>query len=297
MRSILNPPPHVYTSQGFDRAAPRRKDQAWLEQRRRASETRVLPLAGLQIAIAEDAPQPQLFWAAAQALPPGEDSIFLGLQEDAAIFAQEVGEAGASAGARFVELRSVGPVLSAAEASLAAYARALAHWHTRHRFCGACGAPTRIIDAGHARRCTACESDVFPRTDPAVIVLVTKGDRCILGRAGRFPTGMYSTLAGFVEPGESLESGLAREVFEEVGVELESVSYRSSQPWPFPQSLMLGFRAVARTERLEIELDELEDARWFERADLLDPERRPVQLPAPDSIARFLIEEWLAEAR
>ena len=295
MRSILNPPPHVYTSQGFDRATPRRKDEAWLENRRRAADTRVLPMAGLQIAVAEDAPQPQLYWASGRSVALDAQSIFLGMHEGAAIFAHEVDAGALGAGARLVELRSVGPVLSAAEASLAAYARALAHWHGRHRFCGACGAPTRVVDAGHARRCTACALDLFPRTDPAVIVLVTKGERCILGRAGRFPAGMYSTLAGFVEPGESLEIGLAREVFEEVGVELESMAYRSSQPWPFPQSLMLGFRAVARTEELEVELDELEDARWFERVDLLDPQRRPVQLPAPDSIARFLIEEWLAE--
>jgi NAD+ diphosphatase len=133
-----------------------------------------------------------------------------------------------------------------------------------------------------------------------VIVLVTHhhprfGARCLLGRAERFPVGMYSTLAGFVEPGESLEATVQREVFEEAGVELTDVVYRSSQPWPFPASLMLGFRARAKSDRLRIDPDELVDASWFTREQLADPERRPVKLPNPDSIARHLIEDWLAE--
>jgi NAD+ diphosphatase len=128
-----------------------------------------------------------------------------------------------------------------------------------------------------------------------VIVLVTHGDQCLLGRSPRFPPGMHSTLAGFVEPGESLEQTLYREVLEETGIEIDDMVYRGSQPWPFPQSLMLGFRARALTTRIVVDPDELEDARWFDRAELRDADRRPVRLPNPDSIARFLIEEWLAE--
>lgn len=297
MRPILNPPPHVYTSVDFDRASPRRKDRAWLEACAADEATRVLPMSGLKVAVVEgpDGPRLSLTPRARAAVELDDASIFLGTDDAGPVFAREIAEAAAGEG-QFVELRSVGAMLTAREAGIAAYARGLAHWHSRHRFCGVCGTPTSVIEAGHARRCEACGTDVFPRTDPAVIVLVTKNSRCILGRSHRFPIkNMYSTLAGFVEPGESLEGALAREIFEEVGIEVESASYRSSQPWPFPQSLMLGFRATARTERLNIELDELEDARWFERRELLDPERRPVQLPNADSIARFLIDEWLAE--
>ena len=296
MAFIINAPPHVYTGQGFDRATPQRKDERWLAERRRAEKTRVLLLAGLRVAV-KQAERPELHLPSRDeaGVELDEAAVFLGLRDDAAIFAQQLGEGAPSAGFDFVELRSVSPVLSTTDASLAAYARALAHWHGRHRHCGACGAPTRSIDAGHTRRCSVCGLDAFPRTDPAVIMLVTNGDRCILGRSTRFKTGMYSTLAGFVEPGESLETAVAREVFEEVGVEVDSATYRSSQPWPFPQSLMLGFRATTRTETLRIELDELEDARWFSREELKEEASRPVQFPAPDSIARYLIEEWLAE--
>jgi NAD+ diphosphatase len=297
MRPIVNPPPHVYTSLGLDRATPRRKDAAWLAARRADPATLVLPMTELKFPVRQDGPSLDLVTTESEHGRPDVDDIFLGMLEGRAVFAHaltpdEVGDDGE----RFVELRSVGAVLSAAEASLAAYARGVRHWQLRHRFCGRCGAPTVVIEAGHACRCSACRTDVFPRTDPAIIVLVTRGERCVLGRSARFPGGMYSTLAGFVEPGESLEAALAREVFEEVGLEVESITYRSSQPWPFPQSLMLGFRAVARTEELNVELDELQDAQWFERARLRDPEARPVQLPNVDSIARFLIEEWLAEA-
>src|SRR5690606_14980610 len=125
----------------------------------------------------------------------------------------------------------------------------LAYWHARHRFCGVCGAPTVCQQGGHQRRCTGCGAVHFPRTDPAVIVLVTRGERCLLGRSARFPHGMYSTLAGFVEPGESLEETVAREVFEEAGVRVGPPRYRSSQPWPFPASLMVGFRAEALSDQ------------------------------------------------
>ena len=153
--------------------------------------------------------------------------------------------------AELVELRTVSLLLPAGEAGLLAYARGLAHWHRGHRFCGWCGGETVASQGGHARHCPACGRDNFPRTDPAVIVLVTHGDRCLLGRSPRFPPGMYSTLAGFVEPGELLEDTLRREVFEEVGVEIGGFVYRASQPWPFPQSLMLGFRAPGAGHRAD----------------------------------------------
>ncbi len=295
-RRPLNPPPHVYDSTGLDRAAERRGDVAWLEARMDDPQTRVLRLAGLEVPVEDTDAGPRLVFEPATGLAglPPDRWLFLGLCEGTPLFAR-LDPGGAAAPARYVELREIGAMLPRTEAGIAAYARALAHWHLRHRFCGACGTPTRVVQAGHVRRCEACGLEVFPRTDPAIIVLVTCGEDALLARSPRFPAGMYSTLAGFVEPGESLEAALVREVREETGVEVRDILYRSSQPWPFPQSLMVGFRATARERRLAVDPDELEDARWIPRAELADPERCPVRLPRADSIARFLIDEWLVE--
>jgi NAD+ diphosphatase len=170
-------------------------------------------------------------------------------------------------------------------------------WHARHRFCGVCGAPTESVEAGHVRRCTspACGASHFPRTDPAVIMLVHDGDRALLGRQKIWPPGMYSTLAGFVEPGESLEETVAREVFEESGIRVAEVRYHSSQPWPFPASLMIGFHAAAASREIRMDQSELEDCGWFSRAELRDFGRQGKALPRADSIARRLIEDWLAQ--
>jgi NAD+ diphosphatase len=256
----------------------------------------VLLTYGLQVLVDGDEESPRLQLLSASELAPAalRDSTFLGCDDGTALFAVDTPDPEPPSG-RFVELRSVGTMLPRHEAGLAAYARGLAHWRIRHKHCGACGVANTFEQAGHAALCAACGNQTFPRTDPAVIVLVTHGQRCLLGRASRFPPGMYSTLAGFVEPGESLEETLCREIWEEAGIAITDVAYRSSQPWPFPQSLMLGFRARALDEALRVDPEELEDARWFDRALLIDPERRPVRLPSTDSIARFLIDEWLAE--
>ena len=181
------------------------------------------------------------------------------------------------------------------DSALLAYAKGLAHWHARHRFCGVCGEGTEAKDAGHVRVCTGpdCATQHFPRTDPAVIMLVTDGDRCLLGHNKRFPERIYSTLAGFVEPGESLEEAVAREVLEETGVRVGRVQYHSSQPWPFPASIMLGFHAEAESEAITVQAAELVDARWFSRAEIANFEQLGLRLPRPDSIARRLVEHWL----
>ncbi len=291
----LNPPPHVYSTRDLDRRAELRADAQWLAAARRDPSSLVLPMAGLRIPVIEDAegPRARLLPLAELGGELSEEAIFLGLLEGCPVFAWS-GEGDAFAAIYMVELRSVGSLLPHRDAGLLAYARALMHWHARHRFCGACGRPTRVTHGGHVRLCAACGLEVFPRTDPAVIVLVTSGDLCLLGRSPRFPPVMYSTLAGFVEPAEGLEDAVRREIAEEVGLALGAVRYRSSQPWPFPQSLMLGFRAEAVDRRLRIDREELEDAAWFGRAELL-AEEPPVRLPGADSIARFLIEEWLLE--
>lgn len=192
------------------------------------------------------------------------------------------------------DLRSIAGELPAHEAGLLAYARAMLHWRDRNRFCGRCGAAMRSLQAGHVQQCSnpTCAIQVFPRIDPAIIVLVTDGERALLGRQASWPPGRYSTIAGFVEPGESLEDAVAREVLEETGVEIDSVDYHSSQPWPFPSSLMLGFLAHARAQEIHLTDAELEDARWLTRQQIATGE---IRMPFQHSISFRLIEDWYNE--
>lgn len=191
----------------------------------------------------------------------------------------------------FRDLRSIAGELPRDEAGLLAYARAMVLWRERHRFCGRCGSGTLSAQGGHVRVCGSptCGIQQFPRIDPAVIVLITDGERALLGRQAAWPAGRYSTIAGFVEPGESLEDAVAREVREETGVEVAAVEYHSSQPWPFPASLMLGFTAHAATTAIHLADAELEDARWLTREQVAAGE---VSLPTPHSISFRLIEDW-----
>ena len=195
------------------------------------------------------------------------------------------------AGTRFEDLRQIASVLPAEEAGILGYARAMMSWRRRHRFCGSCGARTLPARSGHVLVCSdpGCRSEQFPRIDPAIIVLVSDGDRALLGRQASWPPGRYSTIAGFVEPGESLEDAVAREVGEETGILVDSIEYHSSQPWPFPASLMLGFTARAVTQEVRLRDQELEDARWFTRAQLAAG--TPL-LPPRQSISFRLIEHW-----
>ncbi len=197
------------------------------------------------------------------------------------------------AGSGFEELRALAPGLPADEAGLLAYARALTIWRSRQQYCGICGAPTAPDRAGHLIRCTreSCRHDFFPRLDPAIIVLVTDGERALLGRQAGWPPGRYSTIAGFVEPGESLEDAVAREVLEETGVQVSRARYDSSQPWPFPSSLMIGFQALAQPGSPVVVGAELEDAQWFTREQIRS-EGTPL-VPPSHSISFRLISTWL----
>ncbi len=195
------------------------------------------------------------------------------------------------ASAEFHDLRLIAGELPADEAGVLAYARAMVHWRERHRFCGRCGTGTVAVQGGHVLQCgdVGCATQQFPRIDPAVIVLITDGERALLGRQASWPPGRYSTIAGFVEPGESLEDAVIREVREETGVEVDTVDYHSSQPWPFPASLMLGFSAHASRTDIHRTDDELEDARWLTREQIAAGE---VALPTTHSISFRLIEDW-----
>lgn len=201
-------------------------------------------------------------------------------------------------GEYFAELRSVMTHMSIRDAELAVIGRGILEWHRGHSFCAACGHSSTIEMAGWQRNCTACKKSHFPRTDPVVIMLITHGNNLLMGRSHAWPDGMYSLLAGFIEPGESLEAAVRREVFEEAGIRVGSVSYLSSQPWPFPASLMFGCEGKALTADINIDPNEIEDALWVSREEMLDvlegvhPKLKPARKGA---IAHFLIENWLAD--
>jgi NAD+ diphosphatase len=300
----VKPPgvPNWLSGLELDRAASLRSSPERLEEAWRRPDTRVVPVwRSKHIVLREDVTSLVLLG------PDGleayrESRVLLGTAGNAAYFAVDlsaVGEPGESPGLppqhAVLGLREVAPLVSRAEGALLAYAGGILSWHRRHRFCGVCGGETRSTQGGHVRACASesCKELHFPRTDPAVIMLVTEGDRSLLGRQASWPKGVYSTLAGFVEPGESLEEAVRREVYEETSVEVEEVHYHSSQPWPFPSSLMLGFTARARTREIRLQPEELEDARWFTREQLLS--RDGIELPSSISIARRLIEDWLTE--
>jgi NAD+ diphosphatase len=304
---------NFYADSGLDRASERRKDEAWVAARLADPASRFVPLwRSRNYVDTEKAAALFLTAAECRAAPAPEDTIFLGIAGGIAYFAVDYSDVEADengpallpparGAASFLDLRAVGPRLSRSEGALLAYARGMFTWHRRHRFCGQCGSPTRPVEGGHVRVCTddGCKLQQFPRTDPAVIMLVTRGDTCLLGSNARFPPGMYSTLAGFVEPGETLEAAVAREVLEEAGAAVRNVRYHSSQPWPFPTSLMLGFYAEAESDALSVSAEELRDARWFRRDWIRAHAREsheadaPFRLPRADSIARRLIEDWL----
>jgi NAD+ diphosphatase len=304
---------NFYSGAGLDRADHLRSDDGHLAALAADPATRFVPVWRARNLIGErddgPEPEPHAVWItgedAAALAARADDRIFLGLDGEAAMVAldlssQEAPEAlpGLAGLGRFRDLREVGSLLPRAEGAILAYARGLMYWHRRHRFCGRCGAPTTSRRGGHARLCSArdCAIEHFPRTDPAVIMLVHDGERCVLGRKGGWAPGMHSTLAGFVEPGESLEESVAREVLEEVGlaVDVAEVDYHSSQPWPFPASLMLGFHARAAHGPLTVDAEELDAALWVSRDELrhLD-ESETLRLPSRDSIARRLIEDWI----
>jgi len=293
-----------YTGNPLDRVSHRRADDIWLEARRRATESRIVAVWRTKnlVHAEEDRALLPTIEEAGDLLREGRHPSLLGIHDGIAYFAVDLSHMDdpyvhpliESQGA-FEDLRQVGPVIPRNEGCILAHARGLMFWHSRHGFCGVCGAPTVASHAGHQRDCTNpdCRASHFPRTDPAVIMLVHRDDMCLLGRTHNFPKGRYSTLAGFVEPGECLEEAVAREVFEETGVVVGEVKYLASQPWPFPASIMLGFHAHAETTDIRIDPKELDDARWYTRDQVINHREAGFDMPRGDSIAFRLIKAWI----
>jgi NAD+ diphosphatase len=282
---------------GIDRAAHLRADDEWLARAWANPLSRVLVVdAGRALVDEHDA-----LVVSPPADSPSGERYFLGIaaptDADAAIGVFAVAAAlpdPPPSGMKAANLREVGANLSDADAGLFAHAAALEQWHARHVRCPLCGAATVVALAGHIRRCVNDGSEHYPRTDPAVIMLVTDGDdRCLLGRQPSWPAGRMSTLAGYVEAGETLEHAVVREVFEEVGVSVDDVRYVASQPWPFPSSLMLAFTAKASTTELHIDGDEIAEARWLTRDELRTAiTDGSLRLPMSASVAFYLIDGW-----
>jgi NAD+ diphosphatase len=289
-----------------------RADGARIAALRSAPEARFLLLADGKCAIVPSADRSlaSIRWFEASALAALgigiPDAVFLGIDagSNAGRFAialtPELAERHAEILRPAVDLRSLAlqGVMSADELSLLAQAKSLADWNETHRFCGRCGAPAASADGGWKRVCTNCGHEAFPRIDPVVIMLVTDGARCVLARETRFPPGMYSAIAGFVEPGDDLEHAVRRETKEEIGLDVEEVCYQLSQPWPFPHSLMLGCLTFTTFKELKIDSAELETARWFDRAEvaamLEGRHSDALTLPGPHAIANALARRWLA---
>lgn len=290
--------PNVFAGPYLDRAAHLRKDTAYVAAALADPGTLIVPLWQARNLVrrgdrASAAAFIEVTHEIRRTLPDGE-LVLLGRFHGRAAFAAEITTESPPAllpDATFEDLRTAGAFLPHDEAGLLAYARALILWRQRHRHCGSCGAPTRAECSGHVMKCTApgCGAEHFPRLDPAIIVLVTDGERALLGRQAAWPPGRYSTIAGFVEPGESLEDAVVREVLEETGVHVQDAEYHSSQPWPFPSSLMIGFTARASDAAVPRADEELEDVRWFTREEIASG---TPGLPPPQSVSFRLIESW-----
>ncbi|KAF7787238.1 NAD+ diphosphatase [Pseudoalteromonas rubra] len=308
-----------YTQMNLDRASAERKDPNWLLGQY-GEKSRWLLVWNNKNLIVSDRRELALLSQSQIATLDRAEAVFLGIDDTHSYFALDVSEVeqellqgcidvsfeehADNQDFHFEDMRTIGPKLDVELASVGVLARGLCYWHKTHRFCGRCGSPNRSVEAGHARLCNdpECRHMTFPRTDPAVIMLVSHTfpdgvERCLLGRQAQWPEGVYSTLAGFVDPGETLERAVIREVKEEAGVDVDEVRYLASQPWPFPSSIMLGFIATAKSTEIFVEQDELEQAHWFSREDLdgfaeWGDDAPGYKLTRKDSISRYLIEYW-----
>jgi NAD+ diphosphatase len=290
----------------LDRASERRGDREWVAKLLGDPDTRVLALRDLK-PFTRGTGTPALDWQPVaqwrDQIDAGATLLFLGLGDGRAHFA--IDATGTSVASdidtELIDVRALAPAIATGEAAILAEARSLLDWHSRHRFCAQCGSATRLASAGWVRRCPDCRASHFPRTDPVVIMLAIHGDRALLGRNRRRAGARFSCLAGFVEPGETLEEAVRREVREESGIRCGRVRYLAAQPWPFPSNLMMGFLAEALTEEITVDPEELAEARWFPRDEIREMVARAavgtddpaqVSLPAPIAIAHHICRRW-----
>ena len=268
-------PPHTFAANPLDRGETERRDEDWIEAQASDAQSQFLPFSNLNVLLGGD-PAPTLGWLSPDGIPSDgtvSTPTMLGMMDGSTHFAIEVNEDAAAfiedwTGMQFEDCRAAGELLPGPEGGIVAQARAQLDWHKRHRFCSVCGKPSEKRRGGQMRFCPSCKAQHFPRTDPVVITVVEDkdGDRCLLGQSrGRLQRmRMYSALAGFMDQGEAIEEAVAREIMEEAGIEVKNVRYHSSQPWPFPSSLMIGCIAEAATIEINMDAEEMTDVQWFE---------------------------------
>lgn len=298
---------NTFAGNPLDRAGDRRNDADWLAEQGANPEALAMMLWQGRPLLEETAKGPRLAWTdltrARAMVDEADHELFLGLWKGAPVFAVEFeGAADPTTGpvaghGVFTELREAAAVLPDADAAMAGAARSLFDWSRRHGFCANCGQPTQLISGGWKRTCPACSTEHFPRVDPVTIMLPVFQDRCLLGRQAAWPKGRMSALAGFLEPGETIEEGCAREIAEEAGLTVTAVRYHSSQPWPFPSQLMIGLIAEVSDDQAAPDQTELEEVRWFtkEEARAVLAGAHEVKAPPKFAIARMLLEAWVAE--
>jgi len=297
---------YCFAGNPLDRVSQRRQDAAWTASLLEDPTTRVLPLHGLKPPVRHSSAA-ALDWQNVgpwrELIDGGATLILLGIGDDRAFFALDAGsnEGPSGNGSVLMDARAAAPVIDGGEAAILAEARSLIDWHDRHRFCARCGTPSVVASGGWVRHCPSCKAHHFPRVDPVVIMLAVKGERCLLGRGHRRPGARFSCLAGFMEPGETPEEAVRREVSEESGIRVGRVKYLASQPWPFPSSLMMGFLGEALSEEITIDPEELAEVRWFERDEVRamversrsdDPHPSAPTLPPPLAIGHQIARRW-----
>ncbi|WP_244617625.1 NAD(+) diphosphatase [Pyruvatibacter mobilis] len=308
----LEPNPNIFANNPLDRVSDKRTDEAWLKEKMDDPESRYVPFYNLQpFVLPEVAPGDgkDIGWLPPQMVKPlmtsNSVTVLLGINKRGrALFATDLSagenpEQTAFKGmGEFEDLRGLAMKgeITPGELAIMAQGKSMIDWHLRHGFCANCGYPTDMMEAGYKRVCPDCKAEHFPRTDPVVIMLATRGDKALLGRQPMFPRGMFSSLAGFIEPGESIEEAVAREMMEEAGIQVRNVRYHSTQPWPYPSQLMIGCHAEAETEEVTVDGIELEEARWFSRDELravLAGENKGFWVPPAFAIAHQLIRHWV----
>lgn len=305
---------HTFSGNKLDRADALRRDEFKIEAAAKSSDSLFLPFSNLNVLLHNNN-GPQLGWLTQSdiaklelKLPPvllgigknDDDKDVAHFAIDISTLADPVHELGLNTDWEFKDCRMAAMELPDNQTGVISQSRSQLEWHSHHQYCSRCGASTEQKKGGHVRHCSSCDADHFPRTDPVVIMLITDGERCLLGQsAGALAySGIYSTLAGFIDQGESIEEAVRREIKEEAGVSVGDVSYHSSQPWPFPSSLMIGCRGIAISTEITIDEVEMTDVRWFSRDEVtrsLQKQNKDLRLPGPIAIAHHLIKSWIDE--